>query len=183
MADDWVSQLRVDAIHLRFNQQTGKQMEPSFKKISAKKLVGKRISTSLTNNKTGELWKSFMPARKNIGNNTGTVLYSLQVYPPSYFLAFNPAAVFEKWAAIEVSSFEQVPVGMEGFELAEGLYAVFVHKGSCTDASTFQYIFSQWLPHADHVLDDRPHFELLGEKYKNGDPSSEEEIWIPVKAK
>jgi GrpB-like predicted nucleotidyltransferase (UPF0157 family) len=25
--------------------------------------------------------------------------------------------------------------------------------------------------------------ELLGEKYKNNDPSSEEEFWIPIKAK
>jgi len=32
-------------------------------------------------------------------------------------------------------------------------------------------------------LDNRPHFEVLGEKYKNGDPESEEEIWIPVKEK
>jgi AraC family transcriptional regulator len=124
-----------------------------------------------------------MPVRKEIENTTGAALYSLQVYPPSYFLSFNPATVFEKWAAAEVSGFEKVPTGMECFELPGGLYAVFLHKGSSTDTSTFQYIFSQWLPNADHVLDNRPHFELLGEKYKNGDPASEEEIWIPVKAK
>jgi AraC family transcriptional regulator len=29
-------------------------------------------------------------------------------------------------------------------------------------------------------LDDRPHFEVLGEKYKNNDPTSEKEIWIPI---
>jgi AraC family transcriptional regulator len=32
-------------------------------------------------------------------------------------------------------------------------------------------------------LDNRPHFEILGEKYKQGSPDSEEEIWIPVKEK
>lgn len=29
----------------------------------------------------------------------------------------------------------------------------------------------------------QPHFEVLGEKYKDNDPTSEEEIWIPIKAK
>jgi len=32
-------------------------------------------------------------------------------------------------------------------------------------------------------LDDRPHFEVLGDKYKNADPDSEEEIWIPIRTK
>jgi AraC family transcriptional regulator len=32
-------------------------------------------------------------------------------------------------------------------------------------------------------LDNRPHFEILGEKYKNESPDSEEELWIPVKLK
>jgi hypothetical protein len=30
-------------------------------------------------------------------------------------------------------------------------------------------------------LDDRPHFEVLGSKYRNNDPESEEETWIPTK--
>jgi AraC family transcriptional regulator len=29
----------------------------------------------------------------------------------------------------------------------------------------------------------RPHMELLGEKYRNNDPHSEEEIWIPIEPK
>lgn len=40
-----------------------------------------------------------------------------------------------------------------------------------------------WLPASDYNLDNRPHFEVLGEKYKNNDPTSEEEIWIPIKLK
>jgi AraC family transcriptional regulator len=31
------------------------------------------------------------------------------------------------------------------------------------------------------LLDDRPHFAVMGAKYKSEDPSSEEEIWIPIK--
>jgi AraC family transcriptional regulator len=39
------------------------------------------------------------------------------------------------------------------------------------------------VPASNYDLDDRPHFEILGDKYKNGDPNSEEDIWIPIKPK
>jgi predicted transcriptional regulator YdeE len=35
----------------------------------------------------------------------------------------------------------------------------------------------------NNLPDDRPHFEVLGKNYKNNDPVSEEEIWIPVRAR
>ena len=40
--------------------------------------------------------------------------------------------------------------------------------------------FETWLPAYGFVLANRPHFEVLGAKYKNNDPASEEEIWIPI---
>jgi AraC family transcriptional regulator len=156
-------------------------MTPRIEILSEKKLVGKRLQMSLANNKTQDLWQSFMPRRQEVQNTIGTSLYSMQVYEPSYFNTFNPNAVFEKWAAIEVSAFETIPSGMETFILNGGLYAVFEHKGQST--SIFEYIFRTWLPNSEYLLDQRPHFELLGEKYKKEDPNSEEEIWIPIKAK
>ena len=72
---------------------------------------------------------------------------------------------------------------METFTLNGGEYAVFDYKGSSNDGSIFQYIFMTWLPNSEYQLDNRPHFEVLGEKYKNNDPTTEEEIWIPIKKK
>jgi len=83
---------------------------------------------------------------------------------------------------VEVSNFENVPGGMETFTLEGGKYAVFKYKGLSTDNSIFQYIFTKWLPNSDFMLDDRPHFEIMGAKTKLNDPNSEEEIWIPVKS-
>ncbi len=62
----------------------------------------------------------------------------------------------------------------------ESLYAVFQYKGSNTTNKIFEYIYGTWIPSSGYLLDDRPHFEVLGEKYKNGSMYSEEEIWIPV---
>lgn len=146
-------------------------------------MIGKRTVLSLSNNKTGELWKNFMSRRKEIQNTAGREFYSVNLYGQLYFDKFNPDTEFEKWAAVEVTGFDALPAGMETLILPEGLYAVFTHQGSSEDSKTFHYIFESWLPNSEYQLDDRPHFEILGDKYKNNDPNSEEEIWIPVKQK
>lgn len=160
-------------------------MNPVIKITKEKKLIGKRMIMSLADNKTYELWKSFMPRRKEIRKNLTTELISMQVYDKSYdFRNFDPKATFEKWAAIEVPNFDMIPEEMETYTLSEGLYAVFMYKGAASQgADMFRYIFGTWLPGSDYLLDNRPHFEILGEKYKNEDPESEEEIWIPIKPK
>ena len=70
---------------------------------------------------------------------------------------------------------------MEKFTLEGGLYAVFDYKGLPGNPEIFQYIFTEWLPGSGYLLDNRPHFEVIGAKYKANSPESEEEIWIPIK--
>ncbi len=73
---------------------------------------------------------------------------------------------------------------METLILPGGLYAVFLYKGPAGAGSKlYQYIFETWLANSEFLLDNRPHFALMGGKYKNEDPNSEEEIWIPIKPK
>ncbi len=158
-------------------------MTPRIETLTEKKLIGIRLRMSLSDNRTGQLWKSFMPRRGEIQNNLTSDLVSLQVYPATHFADFHPANEFEKWAAVEVSDFDRVPDGMETFTLKGGLYAAFEYKGLSTDPRIFQYIFGTWLPSSGYELDDRPHFEILGANYKNNDSNSEEEIWIPIRFK
>jgi AraC family transcriptional regulator len=157
--------------------------KPRIEKLATKKLVGNKITMSVITNKTGELWKDFMQRRTEVHNRLTDDMISMQVYDKLYFDKFDPAKEFVKWATVEVADFENVPDEMEIFTLEGGLYAVFDYKGSSTDTSIFQYIFTTWLPNSKYTLDDRPHFEVLGSKYKNNDPNSEEEIWIPIKPK
>ncbi|MDP4268865.1 MAG: GyrI-like domain-containing protein [Bacteroidota bacterium] len=161
-------------------------MTPRIEILPEKKLVGKSIRMSIANDKTFELWRSFMPQRKGIKNIMANELYCLQVYNASLdFNQFTPETEFAKWAAVEVSDFAQIPEGMEPVTLEGGLYAVFLYKGDVASFPPFfKYIFFEWLPASEYELDNsRPHFDLLGEKYKNNDPESEEEIWVPVKKK
>ncbi len=156
---------------------------PRIEVSPERKLVGKRLTMSFSDYSVAELWRSFMPRRHEINNELTTDLISMVIYTSSHFANFSPTNEFEKWAAVEVADFIDVPNEMEIFTLGTGLYAVFDYKGLNTDSSIYQYIFGTWLPNSVYVVDDRPHFEVLGEKYKNNDPSSEEEIWIPIRAK
>ncbi len=138
------------------------------------------MEMSIIDNKTGILWGSFGPRIKDISNRKNQLRYSLQVYPSDYYASFSPARTFTKWASVEIESSSSVE-GLETFKLEEGKYAVFSYKGMPGDPGIFHYIYGPWIQNSSFELDDRPHFEVLGENYKPGSPESEEEIWIPIK--
>ena len=159
-------------------------MNKQIEHISEMKLVGARLAMSLSSDQTRRLWSTFMPRRREILHLLGNRLYSVEIYPPGYFERFSPAVEFEKWAAAEVDDFPEIPPGLETLVIPPGQYAVFVYKGDPARAGEFyRQIFGNWLPQWDLVPDDRPHFACMGEKYRNNDPESEEEIWIPVRSK
>ena len=157
-------------------------MNPTIKTFPTTKFIGKNLSFTYADYRAFELWSSFMPRRKEIQNVIGSELYNIQVNPEDF--DFKPNTPFVKWAAVAVTSFDNIPDEMEAIEIEEGLYAVFNYKGDQSNAAVFfNSIYTEWLPSSGYQLDSRPQFEILGEKYKNGNPESEEEIWIPIKLK
>ena len=132
-------------------------MHPKIVNIHTKKLVGIKLPMSFINNKTMQLWQSFMPRRKEIHNRVNNELVSMSVYPDVLRLD-DLNHEFERWAAVEVSDFSGIPAEMETFILPAGVYAVFHYKGLSTDSSIFTYIFTKWLPDSGFLLDNRPHF-------------------------
>ncbi len=160
-------------------------MEPRFETVTAKTAVGIRMEMNFADNRTGELWRTFVPRRDEVKSAIGNENISAQVYKDvNFFKLFDPLKSFDKWAARHVSDPVDIPVGMEVLLIPAGLYAVFHYKGSPADASDFfRAIFGTWMPQSAYELDDRPHFEILGDKYKNNDPESEEDVYIPIRLK
>lgn len=161
-------------------------MEPKIITLSEKNLVGMRIETSISNFGSPQLWQTFMPRRKEIENRIEGAYYSIQVYPAGFQMKdFTPTTLFDYWAAIEVESEPSPPSRMESFKLPGGAYAVFIHRGPMsTFQQTLGYIHGQWLPNSEFELDERPHFELLGDHYLGpNNPDSEEEVWVPIKSR
>lgn len=155
---------------------------PEIRLSPARILTGISIRTSLANDKTVELWRRFMPGKKEIKNRISEDLLSVQLYdelPDGE--NFNALTPFTKWAAAEVSAAGNCPQGMDNLVIPEGLYAVFLHIGGpARAAESFTFIYRDWLPSSGFRLELRPTFEVLGEKYSNNSPDSEEEIWIPI---
>ena len=160
-------------------------MEPEIKTLPETKIAGMRLNMSFAANRTKELWEGFMPKVKEFKSRAGQEFYSVENYnDPHFFRILSPHKEFEKWAGVKVKNFGSVPAEMETFTIPEGLYAVFPYRGKATEApKAYQYIFGVWIPDSDFLIDDRPHFAVMGEKYKNESPDSEEEIWIPLKKK
>lgn len=157
-------------------------MNPKIQTFPRTKFIGQNLSFTYNDYRAFELWSRFMPHRNEIKNTIGTELFNIQINPENF--DFNPNTPFVKWAARAVSTFENVPNDMEVLEIPEGLYAVFHYQGDQNNAASFfNQIYTVWLPNSGYELDSRPQFEILGEKYKNNDPSSEEEIWIPIKSR
>lgn len=159
-------------------------MSPTIQVIELKKLIGISQSMSLVNNKTAMLWQTFMPKHHQVVNGLGDHFISMQIYSSEYFSKFDPQNEFTKWACKEVADFDFIPQEMESFVLPTGKYAVFNYKGLPSNAAPFfNYVFTDWIPNSIYELDNRPHFEILGKKYSNTSPESEEEVWIPIKDK
>lgn len=145
-------------------------------------IIGKSIQVNLLTYDVTSLWRSFMPLIGTVQYREDENLFSLSVYPQTYFEEFSPSKPFTKWAGVRVNTFNDNQNGLECLTVPEGRYMVFNYKGSSDGASEFfKTIYSKVIPESDYALDQRPHFELLGAKYKNNKEDSEEEIWIPVK--
>ncbi len=158
--------------------------DPEIIEMEPKKLVGISLHTSLADDKTALLWKRFMKYKKNITNAKSDDLFSVQVYDEGFMSGqFNSQSVYEKWAALEVEDYSDLQENMKGLKLPGGLYAVFTHEGTSKEfAETAKFIFDEWIPASEYSLDNRPHFEVLGEEYKGPEnPDSKEKIWIPIK--
>ncbi|MFC0605674.1 GyrI-like domain-containing protein [Winogradskyella pulchriflava] len=147
--------------------------------LQEKKVIG--LKSKMLQHEYGNivaLWKQFMPKKKEILNALNTELIALQDY--SGFGNFEKP--FDIWACVEVADLKVIPEGMLSNTIPEGLYAVIPHKGMDASA-TYQRIMTDWLPNSGYQIDDRPHFQVMGEKYKNGSPDSEEDFYVPIKLK
>ncbi len=151
-------------------------MNPKIVDIKEKKVIG--MKSQMLQHEYGNivaLWKQFMPRKNEIPNLTGFELIALQEY--TGFGNFEKP--FDIWACAEVSDFDVIPNEMGSKVISGGLYAVFLHKGMNAGA-TYQRIMSGWLPNSGYRIDDRPHFQVMGDKYKNGSPDSEEDFYVPI---
>ncbi|WKN33397.1 GyrI-like domain-containing protein [Porifericola rhodea] len=153
-----------------------------IEKIPGILLVGHCMQTSHQEEQTTTLWQGFMPRRKEISELSSSDLYSVEEYDEDFFLNYAPDRKFNKWAACPVKRIVALPQGMVSITIPAGLYARVHYQGKGSEAaSVYQSFFQTWLPASGYMLDNRPHFARMGEKYKNEDLTSEEDLFFPIR--
>lgn len=159
--------------------------QPRIVDAGERKLVGLSINTSNSENRAGELWRAFKPRVGEILHRVGDEYFSVQIYCSQItYQEFTPHTRYEKWAAVAVSEFGEIPRGMESLTVEAGRYAVFIHRGTPQMfPATAQFIFREWLPASQYDLDTRPQFEIMTPEYRPDDPNATEEVWIPLRVK
>lgn len=160
-------------------------MNPKITQLSPKLLIGISAKTKMVDYAAPRLWQQFMPKRSTIPHVVDHRNYSIQIHDEAYdFAQFTPQISFTYWAATEVHKQDAImdDTPFSYLEIPGGLYAVFLHKGTMeTFYQTLQTFYMEWLPDSGYKVDQRPHFELLDERYLgHTNADSQEEIWVPI---
>lgn len=158
------------------------QIQIEIRHLNPITLIGMSMEMSLSDNRTVDLFKTFMPKKGVVSDVLNTDVLDVKVYPVNYFSEFDFDRRFVKWAAVEVREGATVPEGMETMQIKGGMYAVFTVPAT-VGPEVFQYIFSEYIPKSMYALDDRVHFDVLGESYQKREEGAKQELWVPVKRK
>ena len=76
---------------------------PKIVTFSERKLIGNKLEMSFAEDKTFQLWSSFMPRHREIKNRIGTYKFSLQNYSGNF--QSDSTIPFVKWALMEVLNY------------------------------------------------------------------------------
>lgn len=164
----------------------GVSMEPTFTKMNEMKIVGVsgRFISVLSPEKDNlvvipKLWGQYIPRRHEIKNAKSAINLGVCQEVPAEEKSRPDECMYI--AATEVTSFENLPEGMQSFTIPAGEYAVFTHKGSLEKFEhTLNYIYGSWLPKSGKKLRHAPDIELYDHRFNLNDEKSEIDIYIPI---
>lgn len=159
-------------------------LEPEIVHQPARKLVGLKTrfySVDSEKNNIAEklppLWGSIVSRMKELTH----------LIPRTGYGVLQPTAdntdLLEYYAAFEVTTFGELPDGMESIEIPATTYACFTHRGyTQTLDKTVDYVYSNWLLRSGmkHTLG--PDIEVYGEGYLLDSDNSVIYYAIPVEA-
>jgi predicted transcriptional regulator YdeE len=118
-------------------------------------------------------WDAFMRRRPIDGEVEG-VTYGAMC---ATFLARQ---AFEYMTAVEVASFDGVPIDLGRMRVPSALYLVFEHTGHVTGIQSTWADVHRYLPSCGYRLANTPDFERYDARYDAATGTGVVEIWVPV---
>ena len=147
-------------------------MEPKIVNKETFTVLGVVYEGKNENNEIPELWGRFVPLIPKIENMTDG---SFGICKPA-----NEDGSFRYMAGMGVSNVDNVPGGMQVWEVPASQYVVF----PCTLRTirdTYKHIFETWLPGSGYTYVESPDFEYYDENFNADVEGSILYIYVPVK--
>jgi AraC family transcriptional regulator len=128
----------------------------------------------------GPLWERLDARLPEIQRSEPKALYGYCFHlPPEAVTRENELGYF---AGAPVAADAPVPNGLESFDTAAGLYAVFEHHGPITRIlETLRPIYADWLPQSGFIGSGAGDVEVYDERFRGGGPDSVVEYWVGIR--
>ncbi len=155
-----------------FMQKEKKDMEPKIVTQAAFTVVGMKYRGKNENNEIAQLWAEITPRLQEIKHIAGD----------AYGVCRDMEAdgEFEYLAGFEVSRVEDIPAGMESWDVPANQYAVF-STTLPNIGETYRYALQTWLPGSGYQRAVGPDFERYDESFDPVVKGSQFTIYIPIK--
>jgi AraC family transcriptional regulator len=147
-------------------------MEPKIVTKEGFTAVGMPYHGKNENNEIAQLWREFVPRIREIEN---IVDGTFGVCKPA-----DESGEFDYLAAMAVSSAENVPDGMQVWQVPASRYAIFPCDLE-TVGEAYKYAFDVWLPGSGYEYTQEPDFEYYDESFDSQVEGSQFYIYVPVK--
>jgi AraC family transcriptional regulator len=141
------------------------------------RLIGMAVQVTLNdvqmNKTTVQLSSQFLKRKADISNGLNDrVMYGVSTDPENYSQDTDP---FEFFIGIEVTSDEDIPVGMVYRELPANTYVLFTYQGHYYNAgAVHDYLYTRWLTDNGCELAGPYNIEIYDER--NHGPESEDSL-------
>ena len=147
-------------------------MNPTIINKPAFLIVGARALWNLTPEVPGILWQSkVLPRRKEIKAAPGAENSAFGVFNP---VPGSGGKLFDYVAGMMVTSFEDIPIGMVGWEIPNGNYASVTAIGLNAVSKVYNEVIESWLPSSGYTRVDGPAY-CISSHINN--PSSPSAFW------
>lgn len=166
-----------------FAELDGGKMQAKIVSLPKMYVVGMQCTTSVNNDKIEQLWKDFCPVMDTINNRKGSHYLGMgSSTEPGWKDNWSNDYEFNYMACVEVDENTIPPKNMVLKEISACRYAVFTHKGDVRNlGNTIEYIYGEWLRNCNHELIEHEDFVWYDERFKDNDPNSEVDVYIPIK--
>lgn len=165
--------------------QGGMEVKPEVKIIEPLHVVGMVYEGMNFGDGIPKMWQTFLTRIPEIKDRKDNMMsYGLCEPVVEDFGEFNieePQQI-RYMAGVEVNSKQELPEGMDYWEIKHTKYAVFAHIGDLsTLGDTYKAIYSKWIPECGYEVVVSHDFEVYDKDFKPGDPKSKMYIYVPIK--